>query len=110
MPEYLVARGIEDRDLALEDRDERIAPITDAIDHIPDVRRALFAVLGKGRELRRGQRRTRWQWSRAHGLCHAISVASPTSPHLRQLLSGSAERGSRLVPRRDSELENTLRR
>ena len=77
MPEYLVADGIEDRDLALEDHDERIALIADAIEHIPDVRRALFAALGKGRELRRGQRGAGWQWSGALGLCHAISVASP---------------------------------
>jgi hypothetical protein len=63
VPEYLVAGGIEDRDLALEDRDERIALITDAIEHILDVRCALFAVLGKGLELRRGQRRARRQRS-----------------------------------------------
>ena len=78
MPQYLVARGIEDRDLALEDRDERIALIADAIEHIPNIRRALLAVLGEGRKLRRGQLRTRWQWSGTHGFRHPISVASPT--------------------------------
>ncbi len=55
----LVAGRVEDRDLALEDRDERIAPIADAIQHLADLRRALLAELGERRQLRRGQRRAR---------------------------------------------------
>ena len=47
MPDYLVAGGVEDRDLALEDRDERIALIADAIQHVADLRGALLAVLAR---------------------------------------------------------------
>ena len=43
----LVAGGVEDRHLALEDRDERVAPVADAVQHVADVRRALLAELGE---------------------------------------------------------------
>ena len=41
----LVAGSVEDRDLALEDRDERVVAIADAIEHVADVRCALLAEL-----------------------------------------------------------------
>ena len=47
----LVARRVEDRDLAFEDRDERVALGADAVQHVADVRRALLAELGQRREL-----------------------------------------------------------
>ena len=43
----LVAGGVEDRHLALDDRDERVALIADAKQHVADVRRALLAELGQ---------------------------------------------------------------
>ena len=43
----LVAGGVTDRDLALDDRDERVAPIANAVEHLTDIRRALLADLGK---------------------------------------------------------------
>ena len=54
----LVAGRVHDRHLALDDRDERIAPIADAVQHVADVRRALLTELGKLCQLRRGQHRT----------------------------------------------------
>ena len=58
MADDLVAGGVHDRHLALEDRDERIAPVADAIKHVADVRRALLTELGKPSQLRLGQHRT----------------------------------------------------
>ena len=56
MPRDLVAGGVEDRDLALEDRDERVALVADPVQGVARVGRALLAELGKRRELRRRQR------------------------------------------------------
>ena len=39
----LVARRVEDRRLALEDRDERVAPVADPEEHVADLGRALLA-------------------------------------------------------------------
>ena len=47
MADDLVAGGVEDRSLPLDDRDERILAISDAIEHIPHVRGALLAELGE---------------------------------------------------------------
>ena len=41
--EHLVARGVKNRDLTLEDRDERVAPVADAIEHLTGVRGPLLA-------------------------------------------------------------------
>ncbi len=54
----LVVGGVTDHDLPLADRDERVAPIADLIQHIPDIRGPLLADLGESGQLRRGQRRT----------------------------------------------------
>jgi hypothetical protein len=48
----LAARGVEDRGLALDDRDQRIAPVANAEQNVADSRGALLAVLAKRRELR----------------------------------------------------------
>ena len=49
----LVAGRVEDRDLALEDRDERVARVADAVEHVSDPCGALLAELGERRQLRR---------------------------------------------------------
>ena len=59
----LVARSIEDRHLALENRDQGIALIADAKQHVTDACGSLLAMLGERRQLRRRQQR-------AGGSCH----------------------------------------
>ena len=61
----LAAGGVQDRDLALEDRDERVAAVADPEEHVADRRRALLAERGERRELRGGEERAR---GRRHGL------------------------------------------
>ena len=51
MAHDLVPAAVEDRHLALENRDERVGPVADAIQHVADVRGALLAELGKRIEL-----------------------------------------------------------
>ena len=46
---------VEDGGLALDDRDQRIAPIADPEEHVADLRTPLLAVLGKQRELPLGE-------------------------------------------------------
>ncbi len=46
VPDELVPSRVDDRDLSLEDRHERIAPIADAVQKLTDRRRALLADLG----------------------------------------------------------------
>jgi hypothetical protein len=53
----LGAGSIDDRDLALDDRDERNAPVADAIQRLPSVRGPLFPQLGEFGQLRGGERR-----------------------------------------------------
>ena len=65
----LVAGRVEDRDLALADRDERIDGISDPEQHVADGCRPLLARRGKCRQLRGRQRR-------AGGSCHRASVAA----------------------------------
>ncbi len=48
----LAAGGVGDRDLALEDRDERVARVADLEELLADLGGPLLAVLGEGRELR----------------------------------------------------------
>ena len=43
----LIAGGVEDRDLALDDRHERVVAIAHAVEQIAGVRRALFAEFGQ---------------------------------------------------------------
>jgi len=62
VPGYLVARLVADRHLSLDDRDERVLLIADSIQHVADIRRALVAELGDGRQLRRGQPGTWGTW------------------------------------------------
>ncbi len=54
----LVLGRVTDHDLALQDRDERVTPIADPIQHVTDISAPLLADLGESRQLRRGQRRT----------------------------------------------------
>ena len=67
----LVAGGVENRDLSLQDHDERVALIAHAVEHVADVRRALFAKLGQRRELRRRKRWARRRNNRIRGTGHA---------------------------------------
>jgi hypothetical protein len=46
---------VEDGRLALDDRDQRIPPITDPEEHVADLRAPLLAVLGERRELSLGE-------------------------------------------------------
>ena len=47
MPNDLGALGVEDRYLTVEDGDERVALVADAIENVADVSRALLADLGQ---------------------------------------------------------------
>ena len=67
MPDDLVAGRVEDGHLALDDRDERIAPVADREEDIAGLCRALLAELGERCELRRGQQRA---GGRRHGTSH----------------------------------------
>lgn len=53
----LVVCGVEDRHLALEDRDQGIALIADAKQHVADACCPLLTMLGERRQLGRGQQR-----------------------------------------------------
>src|SRR6185436_13398184 len=53
----LVARGVEDRRLALEDRDERIARVADPVEDLPGGGRPLLAERRERLELRGGEDR-----------------------------------------------------
>jgi hypothetical protein len=64
----LVARRVQDRHLALTDRDERIRVIADPVQHVADARGQLLAQRRKRRHLRRGQRGD-------GGNCHRPRVA-----------------------------------
>ena len=44
---FSVAGSVDDRHLTLDDRDERIGSIADAVQHVADVRRPLLTQLGK---------------------------------------------------------------
>ena len=70
MPDDLVAGGIEDCDLTIEDHDERVTPVTDAIQHIAGVRRALLPERSEPRQLGRGQHWALGRWD----LCHGTSL------------------------------------
>ena len=54
----LVAGRVENRHLSFDDRDERIAPVADAEEHVTDSSSALLAQLGELLQLRGGEHRT----------------------------------------------------
>jgi hypothetical protein len=66
VPGDLVAGGIDDCDLTIEDHDERVTLVTDAIQHIAGVRRALLPERSEPRQLGRGQHWALGRWY----LCH----------------------------------------
>ena len=47
----LAPGGVDDRDLALDDRDEGVAAVADLVQPLADLGAALLAVLGEGLEL-----------------------------------------------------------
>lgn len=47
VPDELVPGGVDDRDLSFEDRNERVSPIADPVQHLAHRRRALLADLGE---------------------------------------------------------------
>jgi hypothetical protein len=49
VPDELVPGGVDDRHRAVEDRNERVGPIADAVQQLADGRRALLADLGESR-------------------------------------------------------------
>ena len=51
MPDDLTARGVENRDFALPNRDERIRTVTDAIQHLADIGGPVLTKLGQSRQL-----------------------------------------------------------
>jgi hypothetical protein len=55
VPDDLVACGVENRHFALEDRDQGVARVADAVQHVADLRGSLLAVLGECRQLGFGQ-------------------------------------------------------
>ena len=59
VPDDLVPVPVEDRRLALEDRDERVAQIANPIEDVADRGRALLTDVGERLELRSRQRRSR---------------------------------------------------
>jgi len=67
MADDLVAVRIQDRHLALDDRNEGVAAVADAEQHVANVSRALLSDLPKRRQLRLGQPGT-------GGNCHRFSL------------------------------------
>jgi hypothetical protein len=61
VPRDLIVRGVVDRDLALDDRDERVAPVADAEQDVADVGGALLTYFRERLEL----------CCRQHGACWA---------------------------------------
>ena len=59
MTDDLGSRGVEDRRLALDDRDQRVAAVTDLEEDVADLGAALLAVLGEQRQLSLRERRRR---------------------------------------------------
>ena len=57
MADDLRAGLVEDGRLAFDDRDQRIAPVTDPKEHVADLRAPLLAVLGEQGELSLGEPR-----------------------------------------------------
>ena len=74
VPDDLLPGRVDDRDLALEDRDERVPLIADAVEHVADIGRALLTELSQGRELRVRQHRTVRRCHRMSVLTHGIAA------------------------------------
>ena len=75
----LVAGGVEDRDLALDDRHEWVVAIADPVEHLADVSGALVAEFGEPGQLRRRQRRAGRRHDRTgYWLWHQACLASST--------------------------------
>jgi hypothetical protein len=87
----LLAGRVDDRDLALDDRDERVALIADAVEHVADIGRVLVTEFGQGRELRVRQHRAVRGCHRMSVLTHRIAAFGPTSlrPSPRHRAAGS---------------------
>ena len=77
VPDDLVARRVEYRDLALDDRDERIPAVAHAEEHVPDGRGQLLAVLGQKGELRRGENRADGPSHCGEGSCRGYPGSPP---------------------------------
>ena len=56
----LVPGGVEDRRLALDDRDERVGRVADLEEHLADLRGPLLAVRGQRLDLRAGEHPAGW--------------------------------------------------
>ena len=74
MADDLLAGRVDDRDLALDDRDERVALIADAVEHVADIGRVLVTELSQGRELRVRQHRAVRRCHRMSVLTHRIAA------------------------------------
>ena len=70
----LLTGRVDDRDLTLDDRDERVALIADAVEHVADIGRVLVTELSQGRELRVRQHRTVRRCHRTSVLTHRIAA------------------------------------
>jgi hypothetical protein len=68
VPRNLVTRGIQDRDLTVNDRDERVVTIPHPVEDITGVRRALLTNLRERGELRLRQGRA------VRGLTHGRQI------------------------------------
>ena len=92
VPDELVPGAVDDRDRAVEDRDERVLAIADLVQQVADGSRALLADLGESSQLRRGE-----QWARGW-----VSTRSFLS-------DGGWRRGRHIVPAGARLTESTAR-
>ena len=76
MAHDLVARVVEDRRLALEDRDERVALVADLEEDVADLGGPLLAEAREIRQLRGGEDRA----DRRHGAEGSVGRARATMP------------------------------
>ena len=81
---------VEDGRLALDDRDQRIAAVTDPKEDVADLSAPLLAVLGKQGELSRGEHRRPG--------CHGRRLFPPPRPGRRRPGRARKRRRSRRVP------------
>ena len=70
----LLAGRVDYRDLALDDRDERVPLIADAVEHVADIGGVLVTELSQGRELQVRQHRTVRRCHRMSVLTHRIAA------------------------------------
>ena len=88
MPDDLVTRCVDDRGLALANRNEGVPSVTDPEEHVADVSRPLLAVQReRGRaELRSGP--VSWGFVIRQSLARAISVPDELTSPVRQGRTG----------------------